>query len=64
MSDPTPPQKRKHKRDGGHPNWNRCIYCGLFISHADFDAKLAGTNFTPDTSFSSERLEAYHLRCK
>lgn len=54
----------KVRQSGGHPNWNRCIYCGRFISNADFDKKRAGSDFTPDTAFSSESVDSYHIACK
>lgn len=44
--------------------WRRCVYCGRFISNADMDSKRAGCNFTPDTAFSSESVEWFHVACK
>ena len=52
----------KRERRDAHA-WRRCSYCGLFVSYADFDSGAAKTDFTPDTAFTSERVEAYHVRC-
>ena len=51
----------KHSSDG---SWRRCSFCGRYISYADMDNKRAGCNFTPDTAFSSESVEWFHLACR
>ena len=44
--------------------WNRCDYCGLFISYNDFDTEKAHTYMlTPDTDFTVETWTTYHVAC-
>ena len=43
--------------------WNRCQYCGKFIGYKDFDDDKVITDFTPDTIYTAEKIEHYHLRC-
>lgn len=44
--------------------WNRCNYCGKFISQKDFNEDKIITSYTPDTSFSSENITYVHITCK
>lgn len=42
-----------------------CDYCGLFISYADYEAGRAVHHLvTPDSHFSEEAFESYHIECK
>ena len=43
--------------------WNQCIYCGKLISYSDMDKKKAKAEFTPDTEFTIEKTEWYHVKC-
>lgn len=44
-------------------NTPRCIYCGKFIALEEFEDGTAGMNHTPDTEFTKEYTEYYHVRC-
>ena len=44
--------------------WNRCIYCGKFISISDMKTDKIGSNFTPDSFYTTEKLEFYHKSCQ
>lgn len=44
--------------------WNRCDYCGRFISMDDFEKGRAQRFLsTPDSELSSEEYTTYHLSC-
>lgn len=45
-------------------DWNRCVYCGRFISYGEFETKMADVYFTPDTHFTVEKSEPYHIVCE
>jgi len=48
-------------------NWNRCIYCGRFISFADFENDNADTEFSATDCMAmspNEDIEAFHFACK
>jgi hypothetical protein len=50
--------------------WNRCDYCGKFISYADFDTERAKRDFDvvwrPSVSGGEpdEQYDTYHVACK
>ena len=44
--------------------WNRCDICGKFVSMADFvNGDARRELITPDSEFTSEDYETYHVRC-
>lgn len=45
------------------PRIPRCSICGRFLGRADFDLNSVGYEFTPDTSFTAEKMEWFHRRC-
>ena len=40
-----------------------CAICGRFIAMEDFEADIVGTMYTPDTPFTTEEIEYYHVSC-
>jgi hypothetical protein len=44
--------------------WNKCDYCGKFISIEDFDTGKASRKFTPDSHYSVESFENKCFKCK
>lgn len=42
----------------------KCNCCGKFIGNSDFQSDTVIINFTPDTHFSSEKIEYIHNKCK
>ena len=45
--------------------WNRCDYCGRFISMDDFGRKRAKRICVRmDSEVSGERYDTYHIRCR
>ena len=43
----------------------KCDYCGRFISYRAFELGLANSYMiTPDSDYSHEEYETYHLLCK
>ena len=45
-------------------NWNRCDFCGLFIAIKEFkDETAVRFLLTPDTAFTVESYETYHVAC-
>jgi acetyl-CoA carboxylase beta subunit len=49
-------------RHSANQNWRKCGKCGKFISHEEM-GKDAVCNFTPDTHFTSEKVEWIHNHC-
>lgn len=46
-------------------HWNRCDYCGRFISIKEFmDNKAHRYMSSPETDFSVEEYRTYHLACE
>lgn len=46
-------------------HWNRCDYCGRFIGLKEFANHTAETFLvTPDTEFTAETYETFHIKCK
>ena len=44
--------------------WNRCDYCGRFIGLKEFADNIAQRYLlTPDTAFTAETYETYHVKC-
>jgi len=43
--------------------WNRCAYCGKFISFKEFNNDKIKTDYTPDTAFTCEEIVHYHKEC-
>ena len=45
--------------------WNRCEMCGQFIGFKEFDDGLAEHNLVyPDTDFTVETYETFHIGCQ
>lgn len=42
----------------------KCTKCGKFLSYEELDSDNVKFEFTPDTEFSIESSEYYHLNCK
>lgn len=43
----------------------RCDICGRFVSYLDIESGRAVRNLiTPDTDFTSEDWETYHVKCQ
>jgi len=42
----------------------KCICCGKYVSYKDIDDKKVIVEFTPDTVYTSEKCEMYHIKCK
>ena len=44
--------------------WAKCSICGQFISYLDFDKGLVKSEFTPDSAYTSESTEFWHVKCE
>lgn len=45
-------------------SYPRCSYCGRYIGASEFDRDEIIVDFTPDTQFTTEKIEHIHKRCK
>lgn len=54
--------ERQMRREGRYPL--KCMYCGKYLSYNALDNGEAGSEFTPDTAFSTESVDFYHTACK
>lgn len=44
--------------------WNKCDFCGKFISYDEFRNESAIRQMiTPDSDYSEEEYETYHEKC-
>lgn len=44
--------------------WNRCEYCGKFVSFKDIEeGKVVHKLLYPDSQFTKETYETYHKSC-
>ncbi len=43
--------------------FNRCSYCGRFISIKEIENDEARCEYTPDSDRSRETIEWWHVRC-
>lgn len=50
------------RREGRYPL--KCMYCGKYLSYDALDKGEAGSEFTPDTAFSTESVDFYHTACR
>lgn len=41
----------------------RCLSCGKFIGHEDFQQDKVRVVFTPDSEYTMERIEYQHKKC-
>ena len=41
----------------------RCNVCGKFISYSDIENGKVYSKFTPDTQFTIEKTEWFHIKC-
>lgn len=41
-----------------------CIYCGRFIGHKEFDSNAVSFHFTPDSEFTTESIDYFHVVCR
>ena len=42
----------------------RCCYCGKFIGHNEFDGQQVNYHYIPDTHFTGESIDWYHVSCR
>ena len=42
----------------------RCVYCGKYVSYIDIQDKKVAVEFTPDSEFTTEKFEMYHVKCQ
>jgi hypothetical protein len=40
------------------------MYCGRFIGHKEFDGKQVNYHYIPDTHFTGESIDWYHVSCR
>lgn len=49
----------KHSIDD---NWRKCKRCGKYLSYKEMELQ-AICEFTPDTHFTTEKIEWFHKHC-
>lgn len=45
-----------------HPE--KCVYCGRFIGHKEMDGDAVSFHFTPDSEFTTESIDYFHVVCR